>query len=196
MSSPFDATELDDAKFAFAQAFQAERVRCAGTFETPDTFRAALTIWNEENAMLPRALWVAHVAKWTEDPDVIAHLDDFAEEAEEEVRNEKAAKAAETKTPEYKEMLRLEIMTEMREIMKGKMQDAKDRISAADRLAKLANLDEKPVVDPTEGQVLGIIHHRLAPMDAPTFEAAAAKQQADLQHELIELTANDATLIN
>lgn len=191
----FNDDELEQAKTAFAGAWYAERL--ASVFE-PDPFKAALTIWNEENGMLPKALWIAHTARWQDDPDVIVMLREFEEEAKLEAEAEHLKEAAVIETDDFKQLVRFEMITELRQMLKNRFIDAKDRTGAMDRLSKLMGLDEKPApVDPDgEGRVLGVIHHRLKPLNDDDFEKMARVQQGKLQNELIDLAATDAVTIN
>lgn len=191
--TPFKADELPAAKQAFAEAFVAERAR--SPFK-PDPFRAALTVWNEDNGQLPRALWVAHAAKWHEDPDVLQYLADVDQEAEAERQAEKLVEAQAMATDDFKALVKFEGIQAMRDIMKNPVAESKDRIAAFDRLSKSLNLDEKPKVDEDAGKILGVIQHRLAPMNPAEFAEFAFKQQSELNGNLIELAASDVRTIN
>lgn len=193
-ATPFKADELPAAKQAFAEAFLAERAR--SPFK-PDPFRAALTVWNEENGQLPRALWVAHAGRWQEDPQVLEYIAEVDEEANIEREAEKLVKAQEMTSEDFKTLVKFEGIQAMREIMKNPIVESKDRIAAFDRLSKSLNLDEKPKVeDGDAGKILGVIQHRLAPMNPEQFAQFAFKQQSELNGDLIELAANDVRTIN
>jgi len=192
-NSPFPEEELADAKVAFAKAWLAE-IR-SSPFK-PDPFKAVLRLWNEENGKLPRALWVAHSGKWHDDPEVLDAIEEMQDQEQEEIKSEKAAKIAFTKSDEFKETIRYEMIEAMRADMNNKQLEPKDRQGASDRLSKLMALDEKPNADDNTGKILGVIQHRLEPMNPDEFKVYARTQQAELQGELIELTASDVQPIH
>ncbi|UUV44516.1 terminase small subunit [Rhodobacter phage RcMotherGoose] len=200
--TPFKADELPAAKQAFAEAFLAERAR--SPFK-PDPFRAALTVWNEDNGQLPRALWVAHAARWHDDPEVLEYVATVDAEAEAERQAEKIVEASAMQTEDFKALVKFEGIQAMRDIMKNATVESKDRIAAFDRLSKSLNLDEKPVVDDTAGRILGVIQHELKPVDAAgvvvPFDDRVRNQQRALQTQVaafeIELEGGDnARLVN
>lgn len=187
--APFTEDELADAKAAFALAYYEERRKAP--FE-PDPFKAALTLWNEDNGELQKALWVAHSAKWHKDAEVLEIVEEYADEAAEEYAQEKITKAAEIETPEFKRLVKAEMIAELRDMMKNQLVEAKDRTGAMDRLSKLMGLDEKPKLDDEDaGKVLGVIHHRLAPMTPDQFADFSRRQQGDLQNELIGMAEGE-----
>jgi hypothetical protein len=191
--TPFKADELPAAKQAFAEAFLAERAR--SPFK-PDPFRAALTVWNEDNGQLPRALWVAHAARWHEDAEVLSYVAEVDKEAEAERLAERMTEAQAMATDDFKALIKFEGAQAMRQIMNNPIAESKDRIAAFDRLSKSFNLDEKPKVDENAGQILGVIQHRLAPMNPEQFAQFAFQQQSELSGELLELAASDVRTIN
>lgn len=201
---PFNDDELSEAKIAFAKAYYAERLR--SPFDKDAHFKAALVIWPEDRGLLPKALWAVHSAKWQEDPEVIAILDELADEAEEEAAQDKIEKAKEILTEEFKLIVRAEMVAELRTIIKNPMIEAKDRTGAMDRLSKLMNLDEKPPkTDEDAGRILGIIQHELRPLaddgSVVPFPDRVRSQQQKLQrdiaaHELTLDGGEDARLIN
>lgn len=195
--TPFKADELPAAKQAFAEAFLAERAR--SPFK-PDPFRAALTVWNEDNGQLPRALWVAHAAKWQDDPDVIAVI----AAADKEAAAERDAEE-EAKIPKTAEEVRAHILRVGFEISNNTLVEAKDRIAALDRMAKATGADVKPELDDNAGRILGVIQHELKPVDAAgvvvPFDDRVRNQQRALQTQVaafeIELEGGDnARLVN
>ena len=192
--APFNDDELTEAKVSFARAFFREKQVCA--FE-PDPFRAALTLWNEDNGQLPKALWAVHAAKWHKDPEVIDMLSELADEVTEEEKAEKVAAAAEIQTEEFKLLVKAEMITELRKMMKNPLIEAKDRTGAMDRLSKLMALDEKRVDDDdAEGKVRGYIGLPLVGVNPTDFAQMARMQQSNLQSKLLELAAEDAKVIN
>lgn len=195
---PFKSEDLAAAKGVFAEALFRENKK--SPFGA-DPFKVALSIWPEETGELAKALWVAHSARWHEDAEVIEMLSDFEEESQSIVAEEKLEKAAEIETPEFKKLIKAEMIAELRDMMKNRLIEAKDRTGAMDRLSKLMGLDEKPAKDDAEaGRVLGVITHRLAPMNETDYTDFVAKQQRQLQVDIakheIELDAADAKLIN
>lgn len=191
--SPFNEADIDDAKEAFALALDADQQ--ANPFGKPDPFRAALTIWNEDNGELNKALWVAHSARWHESDDVLAIIDDLKEE-----RKKAVAELHEAKIPKTAEEVRLHILRIGYEISNNTQVEARDRIAALDRMAKAAGADLKGADEPDAGRVLGVIHHRLQPMNHAEFSAFARQQQSELQGELAgvleEAGGENARLIN
>ena len=195
---PFKSEDLAAAKGVFAEALFRENKK--SPFGA-DPFKAALSIWPEETGELPKALWVAHSARWHEDAEVVEMLSDFEEEEQSEIQEEKLEKAAEIETPEFKKLVKAEMIAELRDMMKNRLIEAKDRTGAMDRLSKLMGLDEKPNKDDADAsRVLGVIHHRLAPMNEEEYANMARQQQSELQETLrikaIELEAEDARVIN
>ena len=195
---PFKSEDLDAAKGVFAEALFRENKK--SPFGA-DPFKVALSIWPEETGELPKALWVAHSARWHEDAEVIEMLSDLEEEAQSVIAEEKLEKAAEIETPEFKKLIKAEMIAELRDMMKDRLIEAKDRTGAMDRLSKLMGLDEKPSNDDADAsRVLGVIHHRLAPMNEEEYANMARQQQSELQETLrikaIELEAEDAKVIN
>ena len=188
-TTPFNEAEIADAKAAFAEAFNAERLR--SPFGEPDPFRAALTIWNEDNGQLPRALWVAHAAKWHKDPEVIA----IVEEAKEEERQRREA-IEEEKIPLTPEEVRKHVLKIGYQISSNPLVEPRDRIAPLDRMSKAAGSDAKPNDDDNAGKILGVIQHRLAPMNPTEFAEFAFQQQSELQGDLVELAASDVRVIN
>lgn len=186
-AAPFNEADIPDAKAAFAEAFNAERLRTP--FGEPDPFRAALTIWNEENGQLPRALWVAHAAKWHKDPDVIAFIEEEKEAVKEATQEEKLALVRDKKA--LKEHLLLKLIGTLDVTFEPK--DVKD---LANEIARYAGLHETPSDDDNTGKILGVIQHRLAPMNPEQFAEFAYKQQSELQGDLVELAASDVRVIN
>lgn len=187
-TTPFNDDELDEAKLSFARAFFREKQTCA--FD-PDPFRAALTIWNEDNGQLPKALWAVHAAKWHKSPEIADMLAGFEDELADEERAEKIEAAAEIQTDEFKLLVKAEMIAELRKMMKNPLIEAKDRTGAMDRLSKLMNLDEKPKVDEDTGKILGVIHHRLSPMTPDQFAEFSRRQQGDLQNELVSMAEGE-----
>ena len=195
---PFKSEDLAAAKGVFAEALFRENKK--SPFGA-DPFKVALSIWPEETGELPKALWVAHSARWHEDAEVIEMLSDLEEEAQSVIAEEKLEKAAEIETPEFKKLIKAEMIAELRDMMKDRLIEAKDRTGAMDRLSKLMGLDEKPNNDDADAsRVLGVIHHRLAPMNEEEYANMARQQQSELQETLrikaIELEAEDARVIN
>ena len=195
---PFKSEDLAAAKGVFAEALFRENKK--SPFGA-DPFKVALSIWPEESGELPKALWVAHSARWHEDAEVIEMLSDLEEEAQSVIAEEKLEKAAEIETPEFKKLVKAEMIAELRDMMKDRLIEAKDRTGAMDRLSKLMGLDEKPNNDDADAsRVLGVIHHRLAPMNEEEYANMARQQQSELQETLrikaIELEAEDARVIN
>lgn len=195
---PFKSEDLAAAKGVFAEALFRENEK--SPFGA-DPFKVALSIWPEESGELPKALWVAHSARWHEDSEVIEMLSDLEEEAQSVIAEEKLEKAAEIETPEFKKLIKAEMIAELRDMMKDRLIEAKDRTGAMDRLSKLMGLDEKPSNDDADAsRVLGVIHHRLAPMNEEEYANMARQQQSELQETLrikaIELEAEDARVIN
>lgn len=195
---PFKSEDLAAAKGVFAEALFRENEK--SPFGA-DPFKVALSIWPEESGELPKALWVAHSARWHEDAEVIEMLSDLEEEAQSVIAEEKLEKAAEIETPEFKKLIKAEMIAELRDMMKDRLIEAKDRTGAMDRLSKLMGLDEKPSNDDADAsRVLGVIHHRLAPMNEEEYANMARQQQSELQETLrikaIELEAEDARVIN
>ena len=195
---PFNSEDLAAAKGVFAEALFRENKK--SPFGA-DPFKVALSIWPEETGELPKALWVAHSARWHEDAEVIEMLSDLEEEAQSVIAEEKLEKAAEIETPEFKKLIKAEMIAELRDMMKDRLIEAKDRTGAMDRLSKLMGLDEKPSNDDADAsRVLGVIHHRLAPMSEEEYANMARQQQSELQETLrikaIELEAEDARVIN
>ena len=195
---PFKSEDLAAAKGVFAEALFRENKK--SPFGA-DPFKVALSIWPEETGELPKALWVAHSARWHEDAEVIEMLSDLEEEAQSIIAEEKLEKAAEIETPEFKKLVKAEMIAELRDMMKDRRIEAKDRTGAMDRLSKLMGLDEKPSNDDADAsRVLGVIHHRLAPMNEEEYANMARQQQSELQETLrikaIELEAEDARVIN
>ena len=195
---PFKSEDLAAAKGVFAEALFRENKK--SPFGA-DPFKVALSIWPEESGELPKALWVAHSARWHEDAEVVEMLSDLEEEAQSEIQEEKLEKAAEIETPEFKKLVKAEMIAELRDMMKDRLIEAKDRTGAMDRLSKLMGLDEKPSNDDADAsRVLGVIHHRLAPMNEEEYANMARQQQSELQETLrikaIELEAEDARVIN
>ena len=195
---PFKSEDLAAAKGVFAEALFRENKK--SPFGA-DPFKVALSIWPEETGELPKALWVAHSARWHEDAEVIEMLSDLEEEAQSIIAEEKLEKAAEIETPEFKKLVKAEMIAELRDMMKNRLIEAKDRTGAMDRLSKLMGLDEKPNNDDADAsRVLGVIHHRLAPMNEEEYANMARQQQSELQETLrikaIELEAEDARVIN
>lgn len=195
---PFKSEDLAAAKGVFAEALFRENKK--SPFGA-DPFKVALSIWPEETGELPKALWVAHSARWHEDAEVVEMLSDLEEEAQSEIQEEQLEKAAEIETPEFKKLVKAEMIAELRDMMKDRLIEAKDRTGAMDRLSKLMGLDEKPSNDDADAsRVLGVIHHRLAPMNEEEYANMARQQQSELQETLrikaIELEAEDARVIN
>lgn len=195
---PFKSEDLAAAKGVFAEALFRENEK--SPFGA-DPFKVALSIWPEESGELPKALWVAHSARWHEDAEVIEMLSDLEEEAQSVIAEEKLEKAAEIETPEFKKLVKAEMIAELRDMMKNRLIEAKDRTGAMDRLSKLMGLDEKPSNDDADAsRILGVIHHRLAPMNEDEYANMARQQQSELQETLrikaIELEAEDARVIN
>ena len=195
---PFKSEDLAAAKGVFAEALFRENKK--SPFGA-DPFKVALSIWPEETGELPKALWVAHSARWHEDAEVIEMLSDLEEESQSIIAEEKLEKAAEIETPEFKKLVKAEMIAELRDMMKNRLIEAKDRTGAMDRLSKLMGLDEKPSNDDADAsRVLGVIHHRLAPMNEEEYANMARQQQSELQETLrikaIELEAEDARVIN
>ena len=195
---PFKSEDLAAAKGVFAEALFRENKK--SPFGA-DPFKVALSIWPEETGELPKALWVAHSARWHEDAEVIEMLSDLEEESQSIIAEEKLEKAAEIETPEFKKLVKAEMIAELRDMMKNRLIEAKDRTGAMDRLSKLMGLDEKPSnADADASRVLGVIHHRLAPMNEEEYANMARQQQSELQETLrikaIELEAEDARVIN
>lgn len=194
---PFKSEDLAAAKGVFAEALFRENKK--SPFGA-DPFKVALSIWPEETGELPKALWVAHSARWHEDAEVIEMLSDLEEETQAAIE-EKLEKAAEIETPEFKKLVKAEMIAELRDMMKNRLIEAKDRTGAMDRLSKLMGLDEKPSNDDADAsRILGVIHHRLAPMNEDEYANMARQQQSELQETLrikaIELEAEDARVIN
>ena len=195
---PFKSEDLAAAKGVFAEAhFRENKKSPFGA----DPFKVALSIWSEENGELPKALWVAHSARWHEDAEVIEMLSELEEETQAAIEESKLEKAAEIETPEFKKLVKAEMIAELRDMMKNRLIEAKDRTGAMDRLSKLMGLDEKPSNDDADAsRVLGVIHHRLAPMNEEEYANMARQQQSELQETLrikaIELEAEDARVIN
>lgn len=183
---PFNETELTDAKQAFAEAYLADRA--ANPF-APDPFRAALTIWNEANGKLPRALWVAHAAQWHKDPDVTAFIDEADEAVVEEVKEQKLALIRDKVA--LKEHLLLKLVKTL-----DLASEPKDVKELANEIAKYSGLHETPSDDDNTGKILGVIHHRLQPMNEEQFAQYARTQQAELQGDLIDLAASDVQPIH
>ena len=195
---PFNSEDLAAAKGVFAEALFRENEK--SPFGA-DPFKVALSIWSEENGELPKALWVAHSARWHEDAEVLEMLSELEEETQAAIEESKLEKAAEIETPEFKKLVKAEMIAELRDMMKNRLIEAKDRTGAMDRLSKLMGLDEKPNNDDADaGRVLGVIHHRLAPMNEEEYANMARQQQSELQETLrikaIELEAEDARVIN
>ena len=195
---PFKSEDLAAAKGVFAEALFRENKK--SPFGA-DPFKVALSIWPEETGELPKALWVAHSARWHEDSEVLEMLSDLEEEAQSIIAEEELEKAAEIETPEFKKLVKAEMIAELRDMMKNRLIEAKDRTGAMDRLSKLMGLDEKPNKDDADAsRVLGVIHHRLAPMNEEEYANMARQQQSELQETLrikaIELEAEDARVIN
>ena len=195
---PFNSEELDAAKGVFAEALFRENEK--SPFGA-DPFKVALSIWPEETGELPKALWVAHSARWHEDAEVLEMLSELEEETQAAIEESKLEKAAEIETPEFKKLVKAEMIAELRDMMKNRLIEAKDRTGAMDRLSKLMGLDEKPSNDDADAsRVLGVIHHRLAPMNEEEYANMARQQQSELQETLrikaIELEAEDARVIN
>ena len=195
---PFKSEDLAAAKGVFAETLFRENKK--SPFGA-DPFKVALSIWPEETGELPKALWVAHSARWHEDAEVIEMLSDLEEESQSIIAEEKLEKAAEIETPEFKKLVKAEMIAELRDMMKNRLIEAKDRTGAMDRLSKLMGLDEKPNKDDADAsRVLGVIHHRLAPMNEEEYANMARQQQSELQETLrikaIELEAEDARVIN
>lgn len=195
---PFKSEDLDAAKGVFAEALFRENKK--SPFGA-DPFKVALSIWPEETGELPKALWVAHSARWHEDAEVLEMLSELEEETQAAIEESKLEKAAEIETPEFKKLVKAEMIAELRDMMKNRMIEAKDRTGAMDRLSKLMGLDEKPNNDDADAsRVLGVIHHRLAPMNEEEYANMARQQQSELQETLrikaIELEAEDARVIN
>ena len=195
---PFNSEDLAAAKGVFAEALFRENEK--SPFGA-DPFKVALSIWPEETGELPKALWVAHSARWHEDAEVLEMLSDLEEEAQSIIAEEELEKAAEIETPEFKKLVKAEMIAELRDMMKDRLIEAKDRTGAMDRLSKLMGLDEKPNKDDADAsRVLGVIHHRLAPMNEEEYANMARQQQSELQETLrikaIELEAEDARVIN
>ena len=195
---PFKSEDLAAAKGVFAEALFRENEK--SPFGA-DPFKVALSIWPEESGDLPKALWVAHSARWHEDAEVLEMLSDLEEETQSIIAEEKLEKAAEIETPEFKKLIKAEMIAELRDMMKDRLIEAKDRTGAMDRLSKLMGLDEKPSNDDADAsRVLGVIHHRLAPMNEEEYANMARQQQSELQETLrikaIELEAEDARVIN
>ena len=195
---PFKSEDLAAAKGVFAEALFRENKK--SPFGA-DPFKVALSIWPEETGELPKALWVAHSARWHEDAEVIEMLSDLEEETQAAIEESKLEKAAEIETLEFKKLVKAEMIAELRDMMKNRLIEAKDRTGAMDRLSKLMGLDEKPSNDDADAsRVLGVIHHRLAPMNEEEYANMARQQQSELQETLrikaIELDAEDARVIN
>ena len=195
---PFKSEDLAAAKGVFAEALFRENKK--SPFGA-DPFKVALSIWPEETGELPKALWVAHSARWHEDAEVIEMLSDLEEETQAAIEESKLEKAAEIETPEFKKLVKAEMIAELRDMMKDRLIEAKGRTGAMDRLSKLMGLDEKPNNDDADAsRVLGVIHHRLAPMNEEEYANMARQQQSELQETLrikaIELEAEDARVIN
>ena len=195
---PFNSEDLAAAKGVFAEALFRENEK--SPFGA-DPFKVALSIWPEETGELPKALWVAHSARWHEDAEVIEMLSELEEETQAAIEEGKLEKAAEIETPEFKKLVKAEMIAELRDMMKDRLIEAKDRTGAMDRLSKLMGLDEKPSNDDADAsRILGVIHHRLAPMNEEEYANMARQQQGELQETLrikaIELEAEDARVIN
>ena len=195
---PFKSEDLAAAKGVFAEALFRENKK--SPFGA-DPFKVALSIWPEETGELPKALWVAHSARWHEDAEVLEMLSELEEETQAAIEESKLEKAAEIETPEFKKLVKAEMIAELRDMMKNRLIEAKDRTGAMDRLSKLMGLDEKPSNDDADAsRVLGVIHHRLAPMNEEEYANMARQQQSELQETLrikaIELEAEDARVIN
>ena len=195
---PFKSEDLAAAKGVFAEALFRENKK--SPFGA-DPFKVALSIWPEETGELPKALWVAHSARWHEDAEVLEMLSELEEETQAAIEESKLEKAAEIETPEFKKLVKAEMIAELRDMMKDRLIEAKDRTGAMDRLSKLMGLDEKPNNDDADAsRVLGVIHHRLAPMNEEEYANMARQQQSELQETLrikaIELEAEDARVIN
>ena len=195
---PFNIEDLAAAKGVFAEALFRENKK--SPFGA-DPFKVALSIWPEETGELPKALWVAHSARWHEDAEVLEMLSELEEETQAAIEESKLEKAAEIETPEFKKLVKAEMIAELRDMMKNRLIEAKDRTGAMDRLSKLMGLDEKPSNDDADAsRVLGVIHHRLAPMNEEEYANMARQQQSELQETLrikaIELEAEDARVIN
>ena len=195
---PFNSEDLAAAKGVFAEALFRENKK--SPFGA-DPFKVALSIWPEETGELPKALWVAHSARWHEDAEVLEMLSELEEETQAAIEESKLEKAAEIETPEFRKLVKAEMIAELRDMMKNRLIEAKDRTGAMDRLSKLMGLDEKPSNDDADAsRILGVIHHRLAPMNEEEYANMARQQQSELQETLrikaIELEAEDARVIN
>jgi hypothetical protein len=182
MQTPFGTEDIAAAKRDFAAAFVSV---AGGNFLTVEdrAARAALSLWGEHNNALAIGLWVANVnaGNWINDPEVIALID--------EVKTEALVVGLPTK-----EQVKAEIVAEMRDVMKSKFADPKDRIAAADRLAKVYGIDEKPAVDADDAsKPKGFIGVSVTIASPDDFAMKVYRQQTQLQGELIEMSANDVS---
>jgi len=193
----FDADEIENAKREFAKAWHGEIKK--SRFEA-DPFTAALTIWNQENGQFVKALWVANKEKWNEDAEVLQYVEEIKEQEERDELSAENEKAAYLKSAAGKNETILKIHEMCVDIMENRFYEPETRIKAAERLAKLHSIDEKPKDnEPQNSAVLNVIHHRLQPMGVDAFSEYSEQQQTALQNELTALASEsveDATVIN
>jgi hypothetical protein len=196
MSTPhFKEEELADAKQAFAEAWLAEAAR--SPFK-PDPFRAALTVWNEDNGQLPRALWVAHAAKWHETAEVLAFVENAFDAIKEESLEEKLVIIRD------KDKLAEAVMLKLYDTLML-AHDPDSVVKLSKELTEVAGARKKPADDDLSGRIIGVIQHELKPIDktgqAIPYDDRVRNQQRSLQNEVaafeIELEGGEnARLIN
>lgn len=195
---PFDADEVPKEKARFADAlFRANAKSPLGA----NLLKVALSVWPEGEEGLSKALWATHSAKWQNDPEVAEIMAGLEAAAQTAAAEEGARKAAEIETPEFKGMVKAEMIAELRDMVKDRLIDPRDRTGAMDRLSKLMGLDEKPNRDNEDaGRVFGVIHHRLEPMTPDEYADMARQQQRGLQQTVrakeLELEHEHARRIN
>lgn len=193
---PFKDEELQQAKEDFAYEWFVEQKSAA--FGDPNPIKAALRLWNEGNGSVGKAMWVGVASGWTEDDEVKNIVKGLYEQAEAEEFEYRQSLAEKLNTPEYKAQMRHKIIENMVTVMESVSAKASEKVQAADRISKLLALDEKPVLDDEthKDHTINVIHHRLRPMEGDQFDDYARGQQAQLQRKLVELTADDATVLN
>lgn len=132
--NPFKPDEIEAAREQFAAALLAERKR--NPFVEPDPFKAALAVWPEAEGGLPRALWVAHSSHWHEDKQILARVEELAEDAE--LMSEKEQLEIIRDKTKLKEALMLGLFRDFNVTIDPEM-----RVKLSDRISKFGGLDDK-----------------------------------------------------
>jgi len=183
--------DIEAVKLKFANAiidFKANNPFC----QQIQPYEIAFKAWPEDTALACYAADAIYPTK--EFSDLVSEIQDQKKQSEQQIRN---AEIEYLNSDEGKQELKKRITDAMISIMENPLTDAKDRIGAADRLAKLYASDEKRDTDNNSTVGFTIINQRLETMSNDQFDSAVEKQQAELQQKLEKLVpVEDAAVIN